>query len=87
MDNNTVVKKAKEFLFMSQSVAAQDAPAFFNRVNSLLAQGWDLFASQTMGLDTGGGVGGSGNVMVYITLVKYEYLKIVDTPLTADAAG
>lgn len=83
MENGNVVKKAKEFMFLTQSISAESAPAFNQRVNSLLAEGWDVFASQTMGLDTGGGVGGSGNVMVYVTLVRYEYSLLA--PATTNA--
>lgn len=75
-----VVKKAKEFVMLSESISSQTAPAFMSRVNSLLNEGYDLFASQSIGLDTGGGVSGAGNVMMVVTLVRYEFIKLMDAP-------
>lgn len=75
-----IVKKAKEFLFLSQSVNEKTVVEFNTRVNSLLADGFDLFASQSIGLDTGGGQGGGGNIMMVVTLVRYEYIKLLDAP-------
>lgn len=70
------VKKAKEFMFRSQSLNASTAGEFWKSINDLLAAGWDVFASQSIGLDTGGGQGGGGNIMMVVTLVKYEYLTL-----------
>lgn len=70
------VKKAKEFRFVSQSVNPSTVAEFNGRINTMLAEGWDLFASQSIGLDTGGGVGGGGNIMMVVTLVKYDYLSL-----------
>ena len=84
MDSN-IVKKAKEFVLLTESISPATAAAFMERVNSLLASGYDMFASQSIGLDTGGGVSGSGNVMMVVTLVRYEFIKLVDTPANAPA--
>lgn len=76
MESTQYVKKAKEFMFRSQSLNAASAPAFWQSINDLLAAGWDVFASQSIGLDTGGGQGGGGNIMMVVTLVKYEFLTL-----------
>lgn len=73
-------KKAKEFMILTQSVNPSTKAEFLGRVNDMLAEGWDVFASQSIGLDTGGGVSGSGSVMMVVSLVRYEYFKLVDTP-------
>lgn len=83
-NNSTIAKKAKEFVFLSESVSANTAPAFMQRVNSLLDAGYDILSSQSIGLDTGGGVGGGGNIMMVVSLVRYEYLQIMNAPAPAD---
>ncbi len=86
MDSN-IVKKAKEYMFLSQSVNPSTVTEFWGRVNSLLADGWDVLNSQSIGLDTGGGQSGGGNIMMVVSLVRYDYLKIMDMPVPANAAG
>lgn len=71
-------KKAKEFLIMSESVSAATRDKFLDRVNAALAEGWDVLSSQSIGLDTGGGVAGSGNIMMVVSLVRYEYFRLID---------
>ncbi len=86
MENSNVVKKAKEYMFLSESLNPTTVAAFFGRVNNLLAEGWDILNSQSIGLDTGGGNAGSGNIMMVVSLVRYDYLKIMDAPATADVS-
>lgn len=76
MAENAYGKKAVEFRFMSESVNATSAPAFNARVNALLEDGWDVLSSQSLGLDTGGGQAGGGNIMIFVTLVKYAYILL-----------
>lgn len=71
-------KKAKEFMVLTQSISPADKAEFLGRVNAMLAEGWDVFASQSIGLDTGGGVGGGGKVMMVVSLVRYDYFRLVD---------
>lgn len=78
MDN--VVKKAKETMLVVESVGPENVISFTQRINGLLENGFDLFASQSIGLDTGGGVGGAGKVMMVMTLVRYDYIKLMDAP-------
>ncbi len=87
MENSNVVKKAKEYMFLSESLNPTSVVAFWGRVNALLADGWDIISSQSIGLDTGGGNAGGGNIMMVVSLVKYEYLKIVDTTAPANVTG
>lgn len=81
METGNVVKKAKEFIFLSQSVNEKTVVEFLGRVNSLLAEGWDVLNSQSIGLDTGGGQSGGGNIMMVVSLVKYDYIKLMDAPV------
>lgn len=78
---DSVAKKAREYMFLSESVNPSSVVAFWGRVNSLLAEGWDILNSQSIGLDTGGGQSGGGNIMMVVSLVRYEYLKIVEPPV------
>ena len=80
-----IVKKAKEYCFLSQSVNASSAPELWGKVNSLLAQGWDILNSQSIGLDTGGGQSGGGNLMMVVSMVRYEYIRLLDTPADGPA--
>ena len=73
------VKKAKEYRIVSQSVNPTTVVEFTQRINDLLGEGWDILSSQSIGLDTGGGQSGGGNLMMVVSLVKYEYIKLVDT--------
>ena len=73
-------KKAKEFMILTQSVSPSNKAEFLGRINSMLAEGWDVLTSQSIGLDTGGGVSGAGNVMMVVSLVRYEYFRLVDNP-------
>ncbi len=84
--SGSVVRKAKEYMFLSESINPSTAVAFWSRVNDLLKAGWDVFSSQSIGLDTGGGQSGGGNIMMVVTLVQYEYIKLMDAPVP-DAAG
>lgn len=85
MIEGNVIKKAKEFVLLTQSVNPQNKVEFMGRVNELLEAGYDVFSSQSIGLDTGGGVGGSGNVMMVVSLVRYEYIKLMDSPAPENA--
>ncbi len=85
MENISVVKKTKEVVILTESISPATAAAFMGRINSLLADGMDLFSSQSIGLDTGGGVSGGGMVMMVVTLVRYDYIKIVEAPTNAPA--
>lgn len=77
---NGVVKKAKEFLFKSRSVNPSTVIEFIGEINALLADGWDILSSQSIGLDVGGGQSGAGNIMMVVSLVRYEYIKLMDAP-------
>lgn len=50
---------------------------FQAEIKALLDDGWDVLSSQSIGLDTGGGQGGAGNIMVFVSLVKYGYFEPV----------
>lgn len=79
MESN-VVKKAKEFVLVTESVNKATSVAFMDRINELLQAGYDVFSSQSIGLDTSGGVSGTGNVMMVVTLVRYEYIRLMESP-------
>lgn len=66
---------------MVESVNGPEGALHFNaRVNALLAEGWDVLSASTLGLDTGGGIGGSAPIMMLVSLVKYEYFKLEFAP-------
>jgi hypothetical protein len=69
-------KKAKEFKIRTASVNPTTVLEFYGTVNKDLAEGWDILSAQSIGLDTGGGQGGGGNVMMVVSLVKYEYFQL-----------
>lgn len=71
-----IVKKAVEFRLVIQPVGTANAAEFQGRINALLAEGYDVFSSQSIGLDTGGGQSGAGLVNMVVTLVKYDYLTL-----------
>lgn len=73
-------KKAVDYTIKSRSLNSQTVPAFNQEIKDLLDEGWDVLSSQSIGLDTGGGVSGGGNIMVFVTLVKYGYFNVVETP-------
>lgn len=81
-------KKAVDYLIKSRSVtpslnlADEHGIARFQaEIKHLLTEeGWDVLASQCIGLDTSGGIGGAGNLMMCVTLVKYGYFEVVQTP-------
>ena len=77
-------KKAIAFLVRTQAVNAGTAHEFINRIQKDLDAGWDILSSTPMGLDTSGGVGGAGAVMVYTALVKYGYFEPVLTTDTEE---
>lgn len=69
-------KKAQAILFKTHSINPTTAMEFTAEINALLEQGWDVLSSYPIGLDTGGGVSGGGNVMMAVTLVKYGYFQL-----------
>lgn len=80
-------KKAVDFVIKtrsitpSQNLADEHSVARFQAdIKMLLDDGWDVLSSQCIGLDQGGGIGGAGNPMMCVTLVKYGYFEVVQTP-------
>lgn len=85
-------KKAVDFKIKTRSLAAaaplgdEHSPMTFEaEIRALLDTGWDVLSSQSIGLDTGGGVGGAGNIMVYVTLVKYGYFEVINKDAAVEA--
>lgn len=78
-------KKAVEYKIKSRSLNGglplgnpNSVATFEAEIKTLLDEGWDVLSSQSIGLDTGGGASGAGNIMVFITLVKYGYFEVVN---------
>lgn len=77
-------KKAIDYAIKSRSLNGSlplgnpNSVLTFNaEIKAMLDEGWDVLSSQSIGLDTGGGASGAGNIMVFVTLVKYGYFEVV----------